>query len=123
MMRDTPDAAAILAAVSGALGRAEAPSHFERRVLASAVDIARREIEEPVAKREAEREALATLLGREGSVDELTTVLASGIASGEIEESPDLMGLLWRVTLSKVAIDQPRFALFRRLTEQQNASS
>ena len=45
---------------------------------------------------------------------------ADRIRAGEIgEQTPDLMDCLWTITLARVAVDQPTFALYGRLTGQE----
>ncbi len=123
-MQDEPDAGRILAAVADHLkARARVTvgaghgGAFEDRVAAAAIDIARREITDAPAMAAAERRRLADLLGTEGSLAALNTELARRIADAAMDlETPGLADHLWQVTLDKVAVDQPRFALYRRLT-------
>lgn len=119
MMHDWPRAAGILTAVAEAL-RADAPlSAFDRRVAASALDIARRELEQHPAAARSARDRLSRILGRTDGDPE--RVLARRIRTGEIgEETPGLLDHLWRTTLAKVAVDQPGFPLYRRLTEGES---
>ena len=81
---------------------------------ADAVEMVRRQIL-AAAEREAECERLAALLGREGDLDELTADLAAKVREGEMDlTTPGLADHLWRTTMDKLAVDQPRFAPYRR---------
>lgn len=91
--------------------------------MAAAIDIARRELAERPEVDATEHALLRSLLGRDGTVEELTRILADAIASGHLNAgTPGLMDLLWQVTLAKMAVDQPSFALYRRLTGSDDRS-
>jgi hypothetical protein len=119
-MQDPPADADLLEAVAAWLRGTAAPAlpphaAFEARVAANAVDIARRGLSE-AERAGAERARLKALLRREGSLEALTRELAERIRAGELGlDTPGLADHLWRTTLDKVAVDQPRFPLYRRL--------
>ena len=63
----------------------------------------------------AEAARLSQLLGAQGSLGELTRVLAERIAGGEIDmQTPGLAEHLWQTTMDKLAVDQPNYAAYRR---------
>lgn len=114
-MRDLPDDCELLEAIGHfiheeALPHLQGRPAFLARVAANAVDILRRERElAPVAKNSA-RERLRTLLGQDGTLEELNDLLCERIASGELTlETPGLAEHLWAATLDKLAVDQPRY--------------
>ncbi len=121
-MQDGPPAESLLAAVADWLRDAVAPAlpphaAFEARVAANALDIVRRGL--GAGAEEAEELArLRALLGRDGSAEALTQDLAACIREGGIgPQTPGLIDHLWKTTLAKVAVDQPKFPPYRRLTE------
>ena len=84
------------------------------RVAANALAIAEREIAGGPAAADEELTRLRSLLGRDGSLDQLNRALAARIASGDISlETPGLAEHLKRTTLDKVAIDQPSYSGFK----------
>lgn len=116
-MHDTPTPAEILDAVAEALRADTLPLPFDRRVAAAALDIVRREIEQDPEIPSKAAERLSDLVGASGPAPDLTARLAELIRSGMFDErTTGLVDHLWQVTLAKVAVDQPDFALYRRLT-------
>ena len=64
----------------------------------------------------AEHARLTALLGRDGGIEDLTAALSERIRSGEIDlATPGLADHLWTTTLDKLAVDQPKFAPYRRV--------
>ncbi len=58
---------------------------------------------------------LRDLLQADGSLDELNALLCRRIAAGELGlHTPALLRHLWRVTLDKLAVDQPGYDSYRR---------
>jgi len=118
-MREYPAAEDLLGAVARFLKEEAAPNlppreSFDARVAANAVEMVRRQIMAG-AEREAERARLEALLGREGDLDDLTADLAAKVREGEMDlTTPGLADHLWRTTMDKLAVDQPRFAPYRR---------
>jgi hypothetical protein len=124
-MLDQPRGADILAAISELLRETLMPqlpanAAFQARVAANAIDLVAREISfgETV-----EREALGrlqTLLGRDGSLEDLESDLSGRIRRGELDlHSEGLADHLWRTTLDKMKIDQPAYASYRRALEMR----
>lgn len=118
-MREYPSAEDLLGAVATFLREEAAPNlpprqSFDARVAANAVEMVRRQLMAG-AEREAERARLAALLCREGDLDDLTAELAAKVREGEMDlTTPGLSDHLWRTALDKLAVDQPRFAPYRR---------
>ena len=125
-MQDQPSAIELVEAVTEfirnhAMPQLQGHAAFHARVAANALDIVKRELEiGPEASKE-ERTRLMALLGREGTLDELNRVLGEKIRTGEMGlETPGLVDHLWDVTLTKLAIDQPKYSGYRRALEEKN---
>jgi hypothetical protein len=120
-MQDTPNPDDLLAAVAGYLREQAFPqlqgqAAFHARVAANAVDIVRRQLALAPGAEAAEGRRLSRLLDAEDSLAELNTLLCQRIARGEMGlHTPGLMAHLWRVTLDKLAVDQPGYESYRRL--------
>lgn len=84
---------------------------FHGRVAANVLGILQRELElGPEADDEA-RERLTTLLGAEGTLDELNRMLCKKIRAGEMSLStPGLLEHLRKTTERQLAIDQPNYS-------------
>ena len=125
-MQDSPDPEDLIQAVAKflreqagpALGQAgEAALGYQARVAANMLDIARRQLLLAPAAAARELTSLQGLLGQDGDLAGLNQALADGIASGAI--APDDLGLaehLWASTLAKLAVDQPGYETYRRLS-------
>jgi hypothetical protein len=86
-----------------------------------ALSIVERGLEIGLALDAAEQSRLETLLGRTGSLEELNRELCRRIRAGELElESPGLAAHLRETTHAKLAVDQPRYAAYRRATGEAN---
>ncbi len=120
-MQDTPTPDDLLAAVAGYLREQAFPllqgqAAFHARVAANALDIVRRQMSLAPAAEAAEAERLRALLGAQGNLDELNRQLCQRIASNEMDlQTPGLVPHLWRVTLDKLAVDQPGYESYRRV--------
>lgn len=120
-MHNRPRAGELLEAVRDFLEQKALPelrgrNAFHARVAVNALDILRREIEQGAAASEAERQRLQDLLaGPEGTVEELDRELCRRIRAGEVTlATPGLAEHLWQTTLDRLAIDQPKYATYRR---------
>lgn len=83
---------------------------FHTRVAVNVLDIVRRELADGPAADAAERDRLVALLGREGSLDELATVLAQGLRAGDVDPGdPHVLDHLRRTAATDVAIANPRY--------------
>jgi hypothetical protein len=120
-MNDPPSPAQLLAAVAAflrddALPALQGATAYQARVAASMLDIARRQLELAPAQQADEWARLRALLGAEGDLAALNRRLAERIAAGEMTlDTPGLVDHLWRVTLAKLAVDQPGYDTYRRM--------
>jgi hypothetical protein len=125
-MQDRPAPDDLLAAVAGylreqALPQLQGQAAFHARVAANALEIVRRQLALAPAAEAAEAERLRALLGTGGTVSELNRLLCERIASGAMGfDTPGLVAHLWRVTLDKLAVDQPGYESYRRVRASQN---
>lgn len=121
-MQDKPSADQLLEAVASFLREQVAPATqgplaYHARVAANALDIARRELELGPAADARERAALSSLLHADpqAGLQQLNRMLCERIARDEIDpQTPGLADALWRITLDKLAIDQPGYEAYRR---------
>jgi len=128
-MQDQPSAIELIDAVTEfirnhAMPQLQGHAAFHALVAANALDIVKRELEiGPEANRQ-ERERLMALLGRDGTLDELNRALCEKIRTGEMgQETPGLVDHLWDITLTKLAIDQPKYSGYRRALEEKNKTN
>ena len=131
-MQDAPGPEQLLRAVAAflrddagpALGRAgEGALAYQARVAANMLDIVRRQILLAPAADADELARLRVLLGNTDDGDDggdlaaLNRRLAERIAQGSLgADSPGLVDHLWRSTLAKLAVDQPGYDTYRRMT-------
>lgn len=127
-MHNRPRAGELLEAVRDFLEQKALPelrgrNAFHARVAVNALDILRRELEHGAAATEAERQRLQELLAEpEGTVEELDRELCRRIRAGEVTlATPGLAEHLWQTTLDRLAIDQPRYATYRRHAVESGA--
>ena len=105
--------AAFLSEIEGDLtGRAA----FHAKVAANALAIVARELaQQPDV---AEAAALDVLLGHAAPAEELRAEACALIRSGALDaDSPGLLDALLAATLARLAVDNPRYSTFRRLTD------
>jgi hypothetical protein len=121
-VQDQPSAIELLQAVRSfiqdqAIPRLEGRAAFHARIAVNALAIVERGLELGPVQEAAERERLEALLGHPGSLDELNRELCRRIRAGEVDlDTPALAEHLRETTLAKLAIDQPRYAAYRRAT-------
>ena len=119
-MQDPPSARDLVDAVAGfvrdhALPALEGHTAFHARVALNVLEIVGRELALAGPANEAERRRLVSLLGRDGSLEQLNAELCERLARGEVTlATPGLSEHLWETTLAKLAIDQPGYAAYRR---------
>ena len=119
-MQDQPSAIELLQAVRSfihdqAIPRLEGRAAFHARIAVNALAIVERGLELGPAQDAAERERLEALLARTGTLDELNRELCRRIRAGEMDQdTPGLVAHLRKTTLAKLAVDQPRYAAYRR---------
>lgn len=128
-MQDQPSAAELLRAATDflrerVLPELEGHAAFHGRVAANVLAIVQRELEIAPEANVAEHARLTELLGEEGSLDELNRELCRRIRSGDLDRAtPGLIEHLWETAITKVAIDQPKYATYRRIIAKRAASS
>lgn len=120
-MQDPPSTAELVAAVAEFLRDKAMPQlsghvAYHARVAANVLDIVRRELEQGERGEQAERLRLQALLDRDDAdLVALNRELCARIERGEATlDTPGLRDHLWRVTLDKVAVDQPGYSAFGR---------
>lgn len=117
-MHDQPEPRALVDAVARFLKQEIAPAlrgsaAFQVRIAVNALDLVVRQLSDTGVAEEHAR--LVALVGRDGTLDELTRLLASGIAAGTFTlATPGLTEHLWATTLAKLAVDQPTYQSYRR---------
>ena len=88
---------------------------FKLRVAINMLDLVTRQLTLEQGSDAAEAARLSQLLGMQGSLIELSRVLADGIAKGELDlQTPGLSEHLWQTTMDKLAVDQPNYAAYKR---------
>jgi hypothetical protein len=98
-----------------ALPQLEGRTAFHGRVAANALAIVERQLALAPPAEAAERERLRALLGHDGELGDLTRELCVRIRSRDIDvDSEELVEHLRHTTLDKLAVDQPRYAAYRR---------
>jgi hypothetical protein len=107
-----------------AMPRLDEHTAFHARVAVNVLAIVRRELAlGPRLERE-EHDRLRSLLGREGTLEELNSELCARIRSGEMDSgNPALMEHLFLTTMGKVSIDQPTYSAYRRSLEEENGGA
>jgi hypothetical protein len=124
-MQDRPAADLLLEAVAAFLRErvvpaTQGPLAFHARVAANALDIARRELMLAPGADARERAALAALLQADpqGDLIALNRQLCERIERDAMDlQTPGLIDALWRITLDKLAIDQPGYDTYRRVMD------
>ena len=125
-MQDAPSPEQLLQAVARylrdeagpALARAgDGALAYQAKVAANMLDIAGRQLAHAPAEKAAEVARLQALLGESGSLADLNRRLTERIVSGALApDQPGLVDHLWLTTLAKLAVDQPGYDTYRRLT-------
>ena len=119
-MQDLPTSLEIVGVVSDFLREQILPglegrTKFHALVAANALDIVRRELETAPVANDDERDRLMALLKNDGSLDDLNNLLCEQIENGDVTlETPGLKEHLWTSTLTKLAIDQPKYSAFKK---------
>ena len=91
---------------------------FKLRVSINALDLVTRQLALEEESNAAETTRLTRLLGIQGTLGELNRTLAERIARGQADlQTPGLADHLWQTTMDKLAIDQPKYAAYKRELE------
>ena len=123
-MQDLPTSLEIVAVVSDFLREQVLPglegrTKFHTLVAANALDIVRRELETAPSANGDEASRLMTLLKSDADLETLNRMLCQGIENGELTlETPGLKEHLWTSTLTKLAIDQPKYSAFKKAVRE-----
>jgi hypothetical protein len=118
-MMDQPSALELVTAVREFIEKHAMPelhgrTAFHARVAANALAIVARELEQGPKANAEEHVRLKTLLGRDGTLDELNRELCRRIRTNGIGlDDPALSAHLVQATLAKVAVDQPSYSGFQ----------
>ena len=118
-MMDQPSSLELVTAVrefieKHAMPELQGRTAFHARVAANALAIVARELEQGAKANAEELARLQTLLGVDGSLEELNRELCRRIRSnGLAADDPSLAAHLTHTTLAKVAIDQPNYSGFQ----------
>ena len=119
-MEDQPSTAELVAAVEDfirnvAMEKLEGHAQFHARVAANALAIVKRSLELAPDQSAAETARLTELLDRNGDLEALNRALCEQIRGGGVGlDNSALQAHLWRTTLEKLAIDQPKYSGYRR---------
>ncbi|MGD1935562.1 MAG: DUF6285 domain-containing protein [Candidatus Phaeomarinobacter sp.] len=122
-MQDQPAAPDLVTAVREflekvAMPKLEGHDAFHARVAANALAIVERELAIAPADNKAELKRLSALLGHDGDLGDLNEELCTEIRDGRMTlDNPHLADHLWATTLTKLSIDQPRYAAYKRAVE------
>lgn len=121
-MTQHPSAEALVAAVRAFLVQAEGALSgrhaFEAKVAANALAIVERELAQ--APEQAERQALAGLTMSDGRVDTQRATVCAGLRDGRLTPAtPGLLDALETSVLARLAVDNPRYSTFRRMTGEE----
>lgn len=122
-MFDRPAAPDLIAAVEAHLReevgpRLDGADAFYLKVAANLLAAVRRELEQGPAADEAEAGRLRALTGGEGTLDDLNRALCAAIRDGGIAaDDPALLRHLRATAMAKLAVDNPRYATYRRAVE------
>jgi Domain of unknown function (DUF6285) len=119
-MQDEPTPTELIRAVADFLRSEIAPqitghAAFKLRVSLNALDLVTRQLTLEPASDAAEAARLSQLLGIQSALADLNRTLAERIARGELDlQTPGLADHLWQTTLDKLAVDQPKYASYKR---------
>ena len=126
-MQDDPTPAELVKAVADFLRadvmpRIEGHAAFKLRVGINALDLVERQLTLSEASDAAEHARLTQIMGLHGTLEDLNRDFAEGIAKGEIGlHGPGVADHLWQTTLEKLAVDQPKYASYRRELERDKS--
>lgn len=119
-MSGHPSAAELVESVRGFLAEVESRlsgrEAFHAKVARNVLALVERELRQQPENIEAA--ALARLLGRSGPLTELRAEACKALRERRLDvATPGLLDALIEGTLARLAVDNPKFSTFRRLTE------
>ena len=119
-MAGHPSAADLVESVRGFLAEIESQlpgrEAFHAKVAGNVLALVERELRQRPERVEAE--ALARLLGHQGALGELRAQTCAALRERRLDATtPGLLDALLEGTLARLAVDNPKFSTFRRLTE------
>jgi hypothetical protein len=119
-MSGHPSAAELVESVRGFLAAVESRlsgrEAFHAKVARNVLALVERELRQQPENIEAA--ALARLLGRSGPLTELRAEACKALRERRLDvATPGLLDALIEGTLARLAVDNPKFSTFRRLTE------
>ncbi|MEQ9519891.1 MAG: DUF6285 domain-containing protein [Parvibaculum sp.] len=123
-MQDLPTANEIISVVSEflreqILPELEGRKKFHALVAANALDIVVRELDKAPTDNSAEHKRLTTLLGSDGTLEDLNKELSDALRSGRLTlETEGLKEHLWTTTLAKLSVDQPKYSAFKKAQQE-----
>jgi Domain of unknown function (DUF6285) len=125
-MQDLPTSLEIVGVVSDflrdqVLPELEGRTRFHALVAANALDIVRRELETAPSANTMEIARLQALLSSSAvDLEELNSKLSAGIESGDLTlDTPGLKEHLWASTMTKLAIDQPKYSAYKKALKEK----
>lgn len=122
-MQDQPTTAELVESVRDfiqnvAMPKLQARDAFHARVAANALGIVHRELQIGPEKNDEELQRLRELLDTDGTLEELNRELCQRIRNGELTlDTPGLLNHLNQTTLTKLAIDQPKYSGYQKALE------
>jgi len=125
-MQDQPSVVELVGAVRDflqnvAMPQLEGRASFHARVAANALGIVERELETAPEAAAREQKRLETILDRDGTLEDLNRELCARIRNGEIDlDTSGLSVHLWETTLTKLAIDQPKYSGYQKAIQQSS---
>jgi hypothetical protein len=97
---------------------------FEARVAVSALELVRRSIDQGVRGEQEEKNRLAALLGCGGDLISLNRELCARLATGQVTlATAGVREHIWRTTLEKLAVDQPRYSAYLLALDEHSAAT
>ncbi|MES1990514.1 MAG: DUF6285 domain-containing protein [Pseudomonadota bacterium] len=92
---------------------------FHALVAANALDMVKRELKILPRATDEEMERLRVLLGHDGALEDLNRELCAKIENGELTlDTAGLADHLWAITITKLAINQPKYSGYVRALEE-----
>ena len=127
-MMDQPSMRELVDAVRAFLEQKAMPelkghTAFHARVAANALAIVSRQLERGMQADAEELDGLRSLLGRDGTLEELNRALCRAIQDGDIDiQAPQLQQILERTARAKIEIDQPNYSGLRIARERDGTA-